>query len=825
MAITVDDGQLGLAARSGVACVPLVVLETYSDRDARTVDDTYYWTRGHGLIYQWNGSTGVWFEPLIQSISPVVRGFSYLPDASQYSTREGLRFSVDTTEKAGDFIWNLLNTSQLIGARITLGSLLIDLTEDAPYNLSSLGRVHTVRWRGEITSVPLLDAETMTVEFVAETEEVAMHASRNMAGVATAHPLDAGKPYPVPIGNHTVDALWYDAGYEVVLREDLNSGSTSGTFYFDTSNPYPPPIFDYSGGGSADTVFGGYIQFDGDREVYTTVVVDGSGLWATVNGITAALRGNLTAGTRAQLQPRTARYAISGAPVSGVVAAWASTIDNERWDLISDPDAIADKAHITNMENGDAGGHVAMLSIGYIGNSPQKNAQLVDRLNASIEVEVEGSYTVGTTPTVEWDNSTAGAAPFNVFGESHASTVYKRQTKYVWTMGTGNITQTNTSAELFTLGLNKDGARADSRHMGISLGVTITGPVVLEFTFNFDSAVLDALHYMTIYANPDPVWLGVFDEYLAVDVSKLTTGDQTIRFHCLASSISSIYIEWILNDETVNADVRLIGDWVSYAITPNAPVGAHPIDVVELVVDDFLPTAAVSYDATTFATAKTNTAGLSLSTDLSRFPTLGEFLAGVGFNARINFLLSETYTGTELKAFAALTSHLWPAATVAIGDEYAELKATLRPITEIANRFTALYDQGGGSAGSEFETYRKSLGASSIDNTLSGDIADAVFTTSESEYGIRPALELPFQMVDDEDVIKDVLGYYAKEAMRAPVARFSCIVPYWIGYGLEAGDVVSIQPPWEASAVKCRVTQTVFNFDENGIGLNLEEAD
>tara|TARA_R110002096_G_scaffold62568_1_gene154512 strand:- start:431 stop:673 length:243 start_codon:yes stop_codon:yes gene_type:complete len=79
-------------------------------------------------------------------------------------------------------------------------------------------------------------------------------------------------------------------------------------------------------------------------------------------------------------------------------------------------------------------------------------------------------------------------------------------------------------------------------------------------------------------------------------------------------------------------------------------------------------------------------------------------------------------------------------------------------------------------------------------------------------------------MINDATSAEDVVGYYATESLRGQVARYTCLVPYSVGYDLEAGDIVSIQPRWEAAPVKVRLLQIVFNFDENAVGLVLEQV-
>ena len=213
-----------------------------------------------------------------------------------------------------------------------------------------------------------------------------------------------------------------------------------------------------------------------------------------------------------------------------------------------------------------------------------------------------------------------------------------------------------------------------------------------------------------------------------------------------------------------------------------------------------------------------------MTPDLSRYPTLGELLAAIGFASRINFVYAETSSGTVVKAFAANTNYDFPAPSRALGNEFDDLRLTLRPMTEIANSFGWSYDLVDNADSSYSENYRGSFSANSTSNPYSPTIPDSDFTASEAAFGKRQAIDVPIAMIRDEASALDVTGYYVKESLRGQVERYSCVVPYWLGYDLEPGDIVSILPAWETANQKVRILRVVFDFDRNAVGLVLESV-
>tara|TARA_R110002126_G_scaffold103625_5_gene236677 strand:- start:1288 stop:3099 length:1812 start_codon:yes stop_codon:yes gene_type:complete len=375
---------------------------------------------------------------------------------------------------------------------------------------------------------------------------------------------------------------------------------------------------------------------------------------------------------------------------------------------------------------------------------------------------------------------------------------------------------------------------------GISPGA---GDKQFEVTINVAAGQLTKLQRIHLSARRDDTTIQAYrfddlemrgkggDGYRLIKREELVAGDNTFTFECAvppqaqASRSIDIYelmvlVDW--NDNTSNHAISFPSPIRARSLNSIAAAN-HPTDAVATIVESYLPGGGISVDATTFAAAKANTPNLAVTPDLSRYPSLGEILAAIGFAGRLNFVYSEESAGTVVKAFAAETDYDFPAPVRAIGDVFAEMKITLRPITEIANAFSWLFNLTAGNDEGSIGGYSGSLRATRFDNPYS-NIPDADFVSSAASFGVRESIEIPIPMIRDQTTILDVTGYYVNESLRGQVARYSCVVPYWIGYDLEPGDIVSIQPSWESSSVKVRVVRLVFSFDNHGIGLVLESV-
>lgn len=200
--IVPDAGQTALATKSGVRSVTLVRLRTFSNRLTSTFGPTYYWAT-LPVRYQWAAGTDTQFEGRIKQVSAFVRGFSHIPDGVTSGVRDGISIEVDLSIEGTVWPWATLGNDNLHGALVDVATLLVDDAQWSsadPYDLTALGQVHVVRWRGEVTSTTDYDCEKGTVSFNCDTVEPTLSWPTARDPLLN-EPRDVGKRYPIPVGS------------------------------------------------------------------------------------------------------------------------------------------------------------------------------------------------------------------------------------------------------------------------------------------------------------------------------------------------------------------------------------------------------------------------------------------------------------------------------------------------------------------------------------------------------------------------------------------------------------------------------------------------
>ncbi len=807
MTLSLDSGQATLAQRISVGSFPLVVLETFTDRDAGTVDSTYYWTRGAPLKYEWDGATAVFFEPRLFRVTPISRGFAHIPDAGTLDTREGVTLTLDGTPRAGTYLWQTLLGENIIGARVTVGSLLVDMTDASSdprwWDLEALGAVHEVRWRGEVTLIPDVAEDSQTFDIICETEEPPLTFER-MTAPLTASVRDLGKKYPIPLGEaDQLIPLQIDTGGATILTTAVNTVAT-GTFYcqdvskFRHDSPWKNAFI-----GSE------VVRYDSVDYVNNTINV-------TIRDVDSTGPYSHEPGAPVLDAERNPRWALAADPIRAVRNVWVLH-QSGQWQAI-DPGYNGGNSYwLENTDFADPNGYRACLAIDPVTLSIFSGAgsYLMGNTNGTpieIRVDVDGIYTLDGSPSQLFDVDAADATN--------------------WTGTRGSISDISGGVRLTTNSLTTSQIACFQR--SLPAGTYDSGE--MTFDIELDSTSLANLSYIffELADSGDTVsstHLGITNPSGRVRThvtgQNLTAATATpVRLNCYnhvgdrdASAVDElrVYICCRTNLTAVSLDIT---DGIDY--DDASAVDDHPIDYVE----DWLGTnAGMSADSSSFSTAKTNLPSVTWKGDVAALgESFGGALARFGYECRTNFVQTETSSATEMKAHNAKTSLDFNAATRSL-DTFNSLIFATKAINEVANQFEVIYNLIPGGDPTRVEDYETSFLANETDNPMSAKVATADITTSQTNVGVRPSVPSIFTLISDETSMIEIFSYYAQESMRADGVRLSCVVPYWLGYDLEPGDIVDITPAWASSAIKVRVISTTFDFDLNGIGLNLEEVD
>lgn len=322
--ISVDAGQATLASKATIRQVVLVRIRTFTDYAAETVDETFYLST-LPVFYQWTAPTPVQFEPLIREVSPIIRGIPHIPDGQTLATRDGLVLELDATERAGSSLWVRMQAKQLVGARVDVATLLVEESRwsgDDWVDLSDLGAVATVRWRGEVTSVPEYEWESGTFTLACDTLEPVLDWPYARDPL-TNDPRDTGKRYPIPFGvARSVDLVGREVGHATTLVAAVPDTGTASWSISDGSG------FPTSGTGLVKA---------GDEIVLVN--------FATSTPTTLAISARAQDGTTAEAHPigativelvREARFVLSAVELQAISALYWQLSDGQRVRLPAD---------------------------------------------------------------------------------------------------------------------------------------------------------------------------------------------------------------------------------------------------------------------------------------------------------------------------------------------------------------------------------------------------------------------------------------------------------------------------------------------------------
>jgi len=207
-------------------------------------------------------------------------------------------------------------------------------------------------------------------------------------------------------------------------------------------------------------------------------------------------------------------------------------------------------------------------------------------------------------------------------------------------------------------------------------------------------------------------------------------------------------------------------------------------------------------DDTTFDAAITNlgsniyggiVSGLGSSFD--------EILGAWAWEMRAKLITAETSAGTVYKLITSDDAAAYGASSKTLGD-WVNLRESRQDFLNLATRFRAFWAWDPFQGFGEDAFTQVSRADADVNDT---DVADATFTNAETRMGRRDADPWFLFMVQDEDTANDWLGVMALWAMNDAAARFRLESPAWDSYKLEPGDIVTLQPTWDASGTKTMV--------------------
>jgi hypothetical protein len=320
------------------------------------------------------------------------------------------------------------------------------------------------------------------------------------------------------------------------------------------------------------------------------------------------------------------------------------------------------------------------------------------------------------------------------------------------------------------------------------------------------------------------------DTFTAMDGGNVASGD--------SDAVQTIQFRMELEGDKV---ASLIGDSVDYYFDilqaennlPN-PYSASPGAMMEKPADIVrhwcVEVGGLTVDETSFAAALTNLGSNKLAVDMRQL-TPGDWrtgAAGLGFHSRANIVPKETAAGTVYCLYTAESDYDWPAFVEGTNGHIVTAWQTFGEAgpqgRELFTRFAAFYGfDASGGAGNERD-FHSMIRGDEDDNDLTVP-STANFQAAANKFGTTAPKVFFFPGIEDDATAKDVLGYYAHEAIRAPRIFLLDGCFWWEVYELEEGDLVQITHPWSEATIKARVLGYTKRFATEANSLRCLEVE
>lgn len=243
-------------AAQAVKPIVLVVLTTYADRGAGTVDATYYFSDRPVLYDYGNTGTVRQFEAFLLGVSDLVESISHVPQTRAAGLEREVRVTLaNTPYRGGSLLIRELRAHHLPFARVEVATVYgLPDPETGWYNLRSLaGDEHIVDFRGEVVQPEGIDDDLF--QLLCKTEEISVPWLRATDETAV-DPKDLGQRLPAPFGAaKKVPCVNLVVGWTTTLGAALSASSGAGAVIScSDATGFPTASFLLRAGGEEITV-------------------------------------------------------------------------------------------------------------------------------------------------------------------------------------------------------------------------------------------------------------------------------------------------------------------------------------------------------------------------------------------------------------------------------------------------------------------------------------------------------------------------------------------------------------------------------------------
>ncbi len=780
--------------------VPIVRLETYTDRTASTVDEVFYFS-DRGCRFDWNG-TVVDVEPFLAGIGSLAFEMAHLPGPDDYlrhwDAEMVLQLSNHVRDGGSETLYEVLRALNLETARVLVGYLLL-ADADSDENMSALDETElVVFFRGEV--VQAFDITETQFSVRVRSERLPLIDQLIADDPLTVDPRDLGKPVAYVYGKaKRVPAVGWDVGFATTLAETITDTQT-GLVYVSSTAGFPT---------------------SGTFQVY-------------INGEKITCNGSATTATQISLTTRGV-----GSTVAAVHAAGETVLETTNavsFLVASHQCSAVGNVYVRNPYTGE------LVLVSNLPGSAAPTVSANDTTTVSGETVASISWTAAGLEALLTELSQQAAVTQQPVVD-HPVTVTGRESPSSGTSATrdGNLSTTATA----TGGGGPNGVFATPPG-------TITKQVIRVYVTVYDSESID----VKLASGGTEVTIGTitgtgWSTFTVTSGTHLQYNEVRVEEQIGGSAASHEIAEierdvtYIANDPTIGTPAAIEAASIGYGLEVFADVdGAlapdsfylassgtlmeSAADVLQHYLRERRPYAELvrgSWDDSPFSSRKVAFDERALG------GTWREIVSRVAFEANAQLILDHqddaTYVDLDSPDYSG-GAYSW-SATVGLNDtidDFGEAIESGRDADGIFTRWRGLYDLDYSRiAGSAFAEDAW-LGLYQVNPTTSDnpDQSTTDVTNAEKAFGAREHTLAPYYTMRDTTALDEAFGYRIAEAIRVGSTARLRGVHWRFGLRVHLGDRVNVQLPWWSSARKCRIIGITHNWDSNLFDLIVVEV-
>lgn len=792
MPVTFSSRNEGLLNDRRIRMVPLLVITTYSDRTAGTVDETFYLS-DRGILVQYDGAVRQ-FEPFVAEMGSLSESMPHLPTPEDFAAMfdKTLEFKLSNQKRDGTdtTFYEAFRAKNIEMADCWFGAIFLE-DGDNDADMSALAEVdvysnRVALFEGVVEQVYDITSTAFSIRLQREHPPVIN--SLIVDDPLTADPRDLGKRVPYVYGSvKKVPAVGWDVGFATTLAETISSTQT-GLVYLSDTTGYPTS-------GTFD------IFVNGEKMTCNGALTSATQISITTRGVSPTIAAVHAAGETVLESTNAVTFLAAAHECDSVGNIYVRNPYTGELVLISNMSASAtptvDAADTTTV----SGETVASI----IWTSSELEAMLVE-LSAQAAVTQQAVVSHAVTASSEF-LGTSSSSPILRDGDLTVGVAGNGWVGFEFAGGT--ITTQTVSVFVGFLG------SGDQMRVYVSSSTTGGSGTLIGTISGSSSFTARWFRFTTSSTNERYVNYTIVGGAGGSDVREL------VKNISYTSDAPTVGTPAAIEAASVGYGLEVFAD-VDGVIVPSpsgsnpyiASVGAlieRPKDVMRHYIEERTGTPKFNFDIYSETTSTTDKCAFVESTVGDTFE---EILGRVAYEAFLElYLVPGSINVSAPRAFG------WTSIGAGLIDDFGEAIENGRDSEGFWSRWRVVYDI----------DYSRIAGSSNDEDPfdasmrIDGDVSDIaaspnLWTTTdildaEKVVGRHDNTLTKFITTREEVQIKSVMNKRARESVRIGSTVSLRSVPFWFGFRYYLTDTLEVKLPWWSAARGCKVLSIEHNWE------------